>query len=181
MATTRRALDWRRIALVFLLFAGFGLRLHELMRQDIWWDEARNIDVALRPFLQVAIAPELDIHPPIYFWSLHAWVSPFFLQLGMDAAQIAFVARLLSVAAGTVGIALLYPLTRRVAGRNQGNFEGVIAGLCAVTVATFSPFWLAESQETRMYTLGFALLMGAGMALLKVCLLYTSDAADERG
>ena len=56
-----------------MLLAAFALRLYELTRQDIWWDEARNIDVALRPFVQVATAPELDIHPPVYFWLLHFW------------------------------------------------------------------------------------------------------------
>src|SRR5690606_12562146 len=35
------------------------------------------------------------------------------------------------------------------------------------TIGALSPFWLAESQETRMYTVGFALLMGAALALLE--------------
>ena len=75
---------WSQLVLMGLLLAGFGLRLHELIRQDIWWDEARNIDVALRPFWQVATAPELDIHPPIYFWALHGWGRLAALQIGAD-------------------------------------------------------------------------------------------------
>ena len=64
-----------RAMLLFVLLVAWSLRLMVLDRQDIWWDEARNIDVALRPFTQVAIAPELDIHPPVYFWLLHGWTG----------------------------------------------------------------------------------------------------------
>ena len=63
---------WLRMALLAVLLFAFGVRLQELTRQDIWWDEARNIDVALRPFWQIPIAPELDIQPPVYYWLLHS-------------------------------------------------------------------------------------------------------------
>ena len=71
-----------RFFLFVILFSAFALRLHELTRQDIWWDEARNIDVALRPVLQIANAPELDIQPPLYYWLLHGWNSFFALPKG---------------------------------------------------------------------------------------------------
>lgn len=142
-----------------LLAAAFALRLHELTRQDIWWDEARNIDVALRSLSQIAAAPELDIQPPFYYWLLHVWAKLAGVGLGEEPARLAFVTRFLSIAAGIIGTALLYPLGVRI-------FPAT-AALFAVTLATFSPFWLAESQETRMYTLGFALLTGAALALVK--------------
>ena len=44
-----------RVILLLIVLVAWGLRLVVLDRQDIWWDEARNIDVALRPFTQVAI------------------------------------------------------------------------------------------------------------------------------
>ena len=92
-----------RTTLLLILLATFALRLHELTRQNIWWDEARNIDVALRPFTQIAGAPELDIQPPFYFWLLHGWDN----LAGMTSADptlIAFWARFLSVAAGLFGL-----------------------------------------------------------------------------
>ncbi len=149
---------WLRLALLVLLLAAFALRLHELARQDIWWDEARNIDVALRPFFQIATAPELDIQPPLYYWFLHGWDRLLAVTIGQAPAALAYSSRLLSVFAGVVGVALLAML-----GRLTG---GATAVLLAVAVGALSPFWLGESQEVRMYTTGFALLAGASAALL---------------
>jgi len=147
-----------RLLLLALILVSFGLRLYGLAHQDIWWDEARNIDVALRPFGQIATAPELDIQPPVYFWLLHLWGRLMDLCIGIEPEVIAFSARYLSVAAGVAGLALLYQLVRRMASRQAGLFALILAGL--------SPLWLAESQETRMYTLSFALLLGAALALM---------------
>ena len=46
-AENRASLTWLRLALIVFLLGAFALRLQALTRQDIWWDEARNIDVAL--------------------------------------------------------------------------------------------------------------------------------------
>ena len=159
-ARERQSTAGRRAALLGILLAAFALRLVDLALQDIWWDEARNIDVALRPFLAVAIAPELDIHPPIYFWLLHLWSRLMGIEQGMAAGQIAYATRFLSLMAALCGIALLGRLTERTAGAS--------AALIAMAIAAFSPFWLAESQETRMYTLGFALLIAAALPFLTV-------------
>lgn len=152
-----------RMLLLLTLLVAWALRLVAVDRQDIWWDEARNIDVALRPFTQVAVAPELDIHPPLYFWLLHGWARLNALHLGMEPSHMAMVTRLLSVMAGVLGVALLYQLARRCSPEKNSRW----AGLVAATLGALSPFWLAESQETRMYTVGFALLLGASVALLE--------------
>lgn len=158
-----QGLSWgQQLELLAVLLAGFALRLYDLVRQNIWWDEARNIDVALRSFWHIPTAPELDIHPPLYFWLLHFWSRAVGLQRGMEPMVVAYSVRFLSVAAGVVGVALVYRLARL--GWN-GRF-GLQAGLLTATIAAVSPFWLAESQEARMYTVGFALLTGAGIALL---------------
>jgi hypothetical protein len=151
---------WQRWLLLSLLLAAFALRLHELTRQNIWWDEARNIDVALRPFAQIATAPELDIQPPVYFWLLHLLGRAAGLQVGDNPVMVAFVARFLSVAAGVIAVAWLYPLAHLA--------FSPPAGLYATLLAVLSPFWLAESQEARMYTVGFALLTSAAVGLLRV-------------
>ena len=57
-----------------------------------------------------------------------------------------------------VGVALLYPLARVSAVRVPDSAQSPIGAL--------APFWLAESQETRMYTVGFALLSAAALALM---------------
>ena len=151
-----------RLLLLATLLLSWALRLVSLDRQDIWWDEARNIDVALRPFTQVAIAPELDIHPPLYFWLLHGWARLTGLHMGMEPAQMAVVTRLLSVIAGVASVALLYQLACRAGGARGASWAGLVAAM----IGAFSPFWLAESQETRMYTVGFALLLAASVMLL---------------
>lgn len=147
---------WVRWALLVALLGGLGLRLQHLTLQDIWWDEARNIDVALRPFLQVATAPELDIHPPLYFWLLHGWARLVGLHGGMEPAALAFGMRFLSVLAGVAGVVLIYQLGALAAGPG--------AGTAAALLGAFSPFWLAESQETRMYTVAFGWLLLAAVA-----------------
>ncbi len=131
--------DFVRLGFIILIMASYALRLHELTRQDIWWDEARNIDVALRPFGQVATAPELDIHPPVYFWLLHGWLRLMRVAHGMEPALIAFAARYASVWAGVAGVGLLFALAAGASNRR--------AGLLAAAVGALSPFWLAESQE----------------------------------
>jgi hypothetical protein len=154
--------NFQRIILLATMLLAWWLRLVELAKQDIWWDEARNIDVALRPFWQIPTAPELDIHPPVYFWLLHIWGRMNSLQMGMAPVEIAYVTRLLSVLAGVASVALLYALASRCAPSERRQWAGVLAAL----MGALSPFWLAESQETRMYTVGFALLTGAAVVLL---------------
>ena len=151
---------WQRLLLLLILLGCFALRLQALTLQNIWWDEARNIDVALRPFTQVATAPELDIHPPLYFWLLHFWLRGLGFHTQVEPTLLAFGARLLSVAAAMLATALLYPLGRR--------FGAPLAALYTVAIAGFAPFWLAESQEARMYTVGFALLTAAAYFLLRI-------------
>jgi mannosyltransferase len=148
-----------RVIVLAVLLVAFALRLTELTRQNIWWDEARNIDVALRPLAQIATAPELDIQPPFYYWLLHFWTQLTGVTPAGGPAQLAYLARWMSVAAGLLATALLYPLAVRIFSPQ--------AGLFALTVAALSPFWLAESQEARMYTISFALLSGAALALVK--------------
>ncbi|MCS7220661.1 MAG: glycosyltransferase family 39 protein [Anaerolineae bacterium] len=144
-------LPYRLIALFLLLWAGFALRLYRIDVQNIWWDEARNIDVASRPLLAIAGSPELDIHPPLYFYLLHFWMR----LLGHSE----FAVRLLSAFFGLLSAPLLYALGRRVGGRQ--------AGVLALGIGALAPFLLAEAQETRMYTVTFVWLLGAAYCLLR--------------
>jgi hypothetical protein len=165
---------WLRLIILALLSCALALRLHELARQNIWWDEARNIDVALRPFRQIAAAPELDIQPPVYYWLLHGWGRLMGLGVQPDISPelLAYAMRFASVWAGVVAVALVFVLARRF---------GQAAALAAATVSAFSPFWLAESQETRMYTVGFALLAAAAVAWLAAFDQFAARDAEQPG
>ncbi len=153
---------WLRPLLLACVLLAFALRLNALGRQDIWWDEARNLDVALRALPAIAAAPELDIQPPLYYYLLHLWLAPSGLEMGATPALLAWWARWLSAAAGT----LLVPLVALLAQRAAWSGRGAQAAAVAALFGALSPFWLAESQETRMYTLGLALLTAAALALL---------------
>jgi hypothetical protein len=61
-----------------------------------------------------------------------------------------------------MSVALLYQLAWRSSPANIARWAGMVAAL----IGALSPFWLAESQETRMYTVGFALILAAAVALL---------------
>lgn len=140
------------------VLAAFALRLAELGRQNIWWDEARNIDVSLRALVDIAPAYELDIQPPFYFWLLHGWLGLLGVARGTPPELLAWAARAMSVTAGVAGVALVAALASRI-GRDM-------AAVSAALIAAFSPFWLAESQESRMYTVMLALLAAAAWYLL---------------
>ncbi len=86
------------------------------------------------------------------------WLRMASITMADAPATIAWFARSLSVWAGVAGVALVAALAQRLAGAR--------AALFATLAAAFSPFWLAESQETRMYTLAIALLSVAAYALL---------------
>jgi len=152
----RRRWTW---LLLLIILAAFGLRVYRLDLQDIWWDEARNIDVAGRALTQLAIAPELDIHPPVYFYLLHGWLAAAGPNTDQLPGQGAFAARFMSLWFGVLLVPLMVALGRRVGGR--------WTGLGAALGAVFLPFLLGEAQETRMYTVTLVWLACAGLALLR--------------
>ncbi len=121
---------------ILVLFA-FTLRVFMLGVQDIWWDEARNIFTASRPLEAIASAPELDIHPPFYFYLLHFWVG----MLGTSE----FVVRFFSL---WFGVALV-----PVAFRLGMYLKDQTVGWWAAFLIALSPFLVDEAQQTRMYTL----------------------------
>ena len=152
----RSACSWLLLGLVL---AAFVLRVYRLDLQDIWWDEARNIDVAGRASAQIATAPELDIHPPVYFYLLHGWLAAAGPNTDQLPGQGAFAARFMSLWFGVLLVPLMAALGRRVGGR--------WTGLGAALGAAFLPFLLGEAQETRMYTVTLVWLACAGLALLR--------------
>ena len=91
---------YRSLAILLLLLCAFALRLYRLDFQDIWWDEGRNIDVASRSLAVIATAKEMDIHPPLYFYTLHLWM--------LGAGRSEFAVRFLSVFFSLLTIPLFY-------------------------------------------------------------------------
>ena len=153
------------VLVVLVLLGAWALHLQRLDAQDIWWDEARNIEVAARPLARIAGSSELDIHPPLYFYSLHLWTS----ALGTSA----FATRLFSAFFALLAAALTSRLARGLAPGRIGQ----TAALLALGLAATSPFLLAEAQETRMYTLTWALLSAGALALWQAVRAHPRRAA----
>ncbi|MGQ9625964.1 MAG: glycosyltransferase family 39 protein [Anaerolineae bacterium] len=133
-----------------LLLLAFALRALRLDFQPLWWDEGYSLYAATMSIPAMLARTAEDIHPPFYYALLHLWI-------GLCGASPAAV-RMFSVAAGLLGLALLYAVGRRLVGRN--------AALLALFIAALAPFHVYYSQEARMYGLAMAL------GLLSVYLMW---------
>ncbi len=120
-----------------LVLLAFALRTYGLEIQSLWADEGTSVALAPRPLVRIALDASRDIHPPLYYFTLHAWVA----LVGTGV----FAVRGLSAVYGTLLVAVTYALGRRWFGRVGGTVAGLAAAL--------SPFAVHYSQETRMYIL----------------------------
>jgi len=137
--------------LLLLLLLAFALRLAGLNAQPLWWDEGDSIYFATQNLATLTETTARDIHPPLYYYLLHAWMG----ALGTSAESV----RLLSVFIGTITVALIYPIARRLLGRGPA----LLTTLCLA----LSPFHIYYSQEVRMYGLATLLTLAATCALVE--------------
>jgi mannosyltransferase len=154
------------VIILLILLCAFALRLYRLDFQDIWWDEGRNIDVASRSLAVIATAKEMDIHPPLYFYTLHLWM--------LGAGRSEFAVRFLSVFFSLLTIPLFYRFGAAMATHHAPRFTFHVSrithhpfGLLAATVAAFAPFYVSEAQETRMYTMAIFLTTASAYFLYR--------------
>jgi 4-amino-4-deoxy-L-arabinose transferase-like glycosyltransferase len=115
----------------------FALRVYRLEAQSAWHDETYCVLVAQQPLAQVVAAQSEDIHPPLYFVLLHFWLPL--------AGHTDFAVRFLSGVFGVLLVALLY--------RAGAAFYARSVGLLAALLGAVAPFYVAYSQEIRMYAL----------------------------
>jgi 4-amino-4-deoxy-L-arabinose transferase-like glycosyltransferase len=132
---SRNSRHW--LALGALLLIAFALRAFHLGAQDIWWDEARNIFTASRALDAIASAPELDIHPPLYFYLLHLWIGL--------AGTGEFAVRFFSLWFGVATVPLAFLIGTSLKDHHVGVWAAFLTAL--------APFFVDEAQQTRMYTL----------------------------
>ncbi len=143
-----------------LVFLAFALRLYQLGRPSLWYDEAVSVYLAGLDLGGLTAHTARDIHPPFYYYLLHFWMKA--------AGKSEFAVSLLSVLWGILLLPLAFIVARRLAGFR--------AGLLAAFLLAISPFNLWYSQEIRMYTLG------AFLALLSLyCLLRILEGGADQG
>lgn len=136
-------------ALVVLL--GALLRLYHVTRLSLWVDEGITVMFSHLPWPAVlGLRGVYDAHPPLYY----ALVK---LVAAVGAPDVV-AGRLVSVVAGTAGIAVLYLLVARLA--------TTWVGLAAATVLALSPSHLWYSQEARQYALDVTLALVSYLALV---------------
>src|SRR5437867_8067271 len=158
--TSSRTPTLRLLApLMGLLLLAFGLRVAGLERQSIWVDEGFSVDFASRTAADMTamwkarggvgaitdpeaaraasdpLAIAVDIHPPLYYLMLNQWLPL--------AGRGEYAVRFPSVIVGTLLVLVLYKLGASLAGPS--------AGLAGAAVGTVTPFYVAFSQEARMY------------------------------
>ena len=135
----------------------FVLRAYRLDGQSLWYDEAYSLHLARMPLAQMVATTAADIHPPLYYLLLKAWLPL--------AGQTEFALRSLSLLLGVAAVPATWVLARRL-------FGGGVAGWAALLVAG-APFYVHYGQETRMYTL-------MGLCALVATLAFLRGAATGR-
>jgi uncharacterized membrane protein len=119
-----------------MVMAG-GLRLLNIERESLWFDEAFSYLSATSPWPQLLFNGIESSHPPFYYLLLRLWLD---LGLSSDGGL-----RLLSVGWNLLLLPLMYWLASRLLGHAR-------YGWWAVILVAVSPFHLLYSHELRMYT-----------------------------
>jgi len=140
-----------RFLLLGVLLLAFGLRVLWVAEANIWWDEGWTVLLMRESVGSIVEMTSMDTHPPFYFWLSHG----IWLLIG----ESEFAVRFLSVAAGTLTVAVLWRLGRLL--WPGSRWVPLVAALLLST-SRFAIWW---SQEGRMY--------GLSGLLITLSLLFT--------
>src|SRR5919108_6456807 len=88
------------LVLPILILAALALRLYGIEAQSLWADEGTSVALATRSFARIAQDAAHDIHPPLYYWTLHIWAQV--------AGLSVFAVRALSALYGVLVVAVTY-------------------------------------------------------------------------
>ncbi|MDR7556482.1 MAG: glycosyltransferase family 39 protein [Armatimonadota bacterium] len=139
-----------RLAVSLVLLGAVALRVWDLWRTSIWFDEAYSLFLAQQhlPELLRRLRTE-DMHPPLYYAVLGLWIKLF------GTSELAL--RLPSALMGVVLVGLTYLLARRLVDER--------CALTAAALVAISPFQLMASRDARMYPFLAVFALGATYAL----------------
>lgn len=125
-------------------------RLYGLTDSAIWCDEGSSLLLSQYSPSLTWFHTAHDVHPPLYYLLLHAWMSLFGNGL--------FSIRFMSVVPALGTVALVIWLVRLIATRRAAVLAGLLVALMPIAVR--------YSQEVRMYSLMGFWLIGATIALV---------------
>lgn len=126
--------------------------LGNMTRWSIWFDEAFGAYLIRFSYWDIVRFTALDVHPPLYYWLLKSWTFVFGAsELGVRSMSLFFA---------LIGLIGLYALLRRL-------FSSTPIALLGTFAASLSPMLVRFSDEARMYTLAFAIVMWATYVLAR--------------
>jgi mannosyltransferase len=153
-------IDFEELApwlVIFITLIGGGLRVFLIANKGLWLDETFSMWVANHSVADMLqLIARVDQHPPLYYLLLHYWIA----LIGNTPYNV----RLLSALFGTATIPVVYLIGKRM--------SGYVVGLAAAVLLAFSPFNIAYSQETGMYTF---LTFNAAVAIYALVRLLTDS------
>ena len=152
-----------QLALLILIALGFALCIHNVSFQPLWGDEGWSFYFASYPITELIALTAADIHPPLYYILLKAWLT----VMGTQPET----ARLFSAFIGTLLIPVMYRLAR-----HYGSYR---LGLITVAITTTMPMAIYYAQEVRMY--GLVTLLGAISMLTFAQLLHLQGLKNLAG
>ncbi len=139
----------------------FALRVARLDLQPLWWDEGYSVFFATRDLVTMLTRTAVDIHPPLYYALLQAWMAL--------AGKSDVVLRLFSVLVGVATVPIIYLIGRRL-------FNWRVAALAALLLA-ISPLQIYYSQEVRMY--GLVTLLALVSIAIQLFILRSVQLVDD--
>lgn len=147
------------LAPLVAFFAVLGLAFWVGPFRSIWFDEAYSITLIRLPLDKLVHFTAVDVHPPLYYLVLKAWVFVFGdSELGL---------RSLSMVSGALASGVAVALARYMFGAR--------AALIALPFVVVSPFLLRYDIEARMYALASLICITATYVLVRAL-----TAADSR-
>jgi uncharacterized membrane protein len=155
------------LTLAAVVLAGLLLRLQTASTRSIWFDEAWSWRMSRFPLAELIERTAADIHPPLYYLILKAWMAAF--------GDSPLAMRSLSALFGALAILAAYDLVRQAYSRPAVSYRPrpVGAALFVAALIAFSVFQIRYGWETRMYALGTFLYAASGAALFRA--LRASD------
>ena len=146
-------------ALILILSLAFALRLFHLAEKEMWYDEAFAVlyaEKGLASIIYGTVTPvegaAADIHPLLYYFFLHGWMS---------VGQSPLVVRFPSLVFGLLSICLVFRIGTEL-------FDTKV-GVLACVLAAIAPFHIWYSQEARMYSLLCLLTLLSIYWFIKAC------------
>lgn len=133
------------------LAAGAGLRFINITKSSIWHDEGYSLMLAPQSVSQILARTGRDVHPPLYYLSLHFWLELF--------GHSELAARSLSLACSVGTIVIIFFLIRDLFGPRPARLAALLAAA--------APFLIRYAQEARMYAMVAFWLALATLLLVK--------------